>query len=175
MLSWLRLIFKIPRWRRLTVIRPSRKLARSLSTLLFLLPFCLCFGVSSGQAEEFLHKKNAKYLGWQKSEKEFTACDQKVLQIDDGKVEKTEEKCKKPPGPGPSTVTGKIAELMANKRMFTVKDSAGKVTVFFYPELAEGKGSVPFEKLQIGETVAVTAPIAGRADSVSLVAAHPKS
>ena len=53
--------------------------------------------------EERLRKKGADYLGWQTAKTKFTLCDKKLIDIGDGNVEKSQDKCAQPPGPAPIT------------------------------------------------------------------------
>lgn len=67
--------------------KPSRHFACQI-ILIF------CFGaLATVLAEEYLHKGQARYLGWRKGKNEFRTCWNALVEIGDGKVEQTDDKC----------------------------------------------------------------------------------
>lgn len=117
-------------------------------------------GAANIDAEEFLHKGDAKYLGWQTSKSKFTTCATKVIDIEDGTVEKTQEKCHKSPGPAPTSMVGTITKIDAASRAITVGSKEGTVVkerTLFYPEVAERPGR-RLAELKVGEQVTISIP-----------------
>jgi hypothetical protein len=141
----------------------------SLSTLI---------GASSVNAEEFLQKGDAKYLGWQTSKAKFTTCASKVIDIENGTVEKTQEKCKRPPGPAPASMVGTITRIDLPSRAIAIT-KGGKERNLYYPEIAERPGR-RLEELKVGEWVTVSVPMAAvgeigaRAESLDIYEGEKK-
>lgn len=114
-------------------------------------------------AEELLIKGEAKYIGWQTSKLKFTTCHQDDIEIGDGKIEKTMEKCQKPPdGPGPLVTAGVVKDVNINDETFQIADEKGRSYRFFLPKGA----NVRLEDIKIGERISVISPIKGRAETI---------
>lgn len=134
--------------------------------LMALIIFCAISACA--EAEEFLHKGEATYLGWQTSNEQFVSCNRKIHKIGDGKIEKTTEKCPKDRTPGPIMFTGTVKEVNQDAMTFKVSKE-GKVYNFFYPEEFAEKGSASFSDIKAGNTVTVFSKGWNRVENVKLI------
>ena len=139
----------------------------------FLLSSILLISISETViAEEMLFKQENKYLGWQTGKDQFKTCNNRYIQVGDGKVEKTGQKCERRTGPGPLMTKGEVERVDTNKNTFTIRDASGQSHEFFYRAsypASEGLQKTELKDLKAGDKVIVNAPIAGRADSISPV------
>jgi len=132
--------------------------------------FQLLFGCSISlsstlMAEEMLIKGESKYLGWQNSKVKFTTCQKDDIEIGDGKIEKTSEKCKKAPGgPSPLVMVGTLIAVDIKNETFQIKDEKGRSYNFFFPETMGAK--VQLKDIKMGDKLVVISPIKGRAEAI---------
>jgi hypothetical protein len=123
---------------------------------------------STVSAEEMLVKGEAKYIGWQTSKLKFTTCYQYEMEIGDGRIEKTSEKCQKAPnGPGPLVTGGTIEAVNFKDETFELKDNKGQSHEYFIQK-------VQLKNLKKGSNVIVISPVKGRAAKVIEVAIGEK-
>ena len=130
---------------------------------------CLSFFISSSTvvAEEMLVKGEAKYIGWQTPKLKFTTCYQYEMEIGDGKIEKTSEKCQKAPsGPSPLVIVGTVVDVHAENETFEIEDKKGQRQDLFYRETIGTK--VKLRNLKKGDKLIVTSPIKGRAEVIEV-------
>jgi hypothetical protein len=146
----------------------SCSLASGWPELLFLVIVACLSSADRLLAEEMLHKKQARYLGWQTAKDKFTACDKTVIKIEDGKVEKTDRKCKRPNPPplGRPPEVGIVRDSNTRDRTITLETKDGRAQTFFYPNSNEEAGGIPLEQVRAGHKVIVSSPVAGRAESI---------
>jgi hypothetical protein len=118
-------------------------------------------------AEEMLIKGEAKYIGWQTSKFIFTTCHQDDIEIGDGKIERTSEKCQKAPGgPGPLVMVGTVEAVDPKDETFRIKDEKGRSYDFFFRET--GGAKVQLKDIKTGYKLAVISPIKGRAEVIKI-------
>jgi hypothetical protein len=120
---------------------------------------------STALAEEILIKGEAKYIGWQISKLKFITCHQYEIEIGDGKIEKTSEKCQKAPsGPSPLVIVGTVVSVHPENKTFAIEDEKGQRQDLFYRETIGTK--VKLRNLKKGDKITVTSPVKGRAETI---------
>jgi len=119
----------------------------------------------SASAEEFLYKQTGKYLGWKIPENKFRVCEGPVMPIENGRIEKTSDKCRKTPPPGPSVHwSGTLAFANFDTGIVRIVGDDGN-SIDLY--LASDSESWPIlKRLTKGATVRAFGPVPGRADTV---------
>jgi hypothetical protein len=126
----------------------------------------ICSVIRFFHAEEVLLKQKVKYLGWQTATDKFAACDKTVLEIADGRVEKTTERCRREGGPGVVMMwNGTVDKVSTTEQAFTLIDAKGKRIDFYVPM----GGAITWENLKSlkkGDKVSVSGPVPGRAESI---------
>jgi hypothetical protein len=121
--------------------------------------------INNLHSEEKLKKKGVFYLGWQSTMTEFKTCDKRLIKIEDGMVEKTQDKCPDDSGPGAASqpIKGTIGAIDLENRMIEIKEEKGTTRKLFFPKVAE-QSRLPLEKFKVGDSITVFVPTEGRAD-----------
>lgn len=150
------------------------KMLRYLCSYILLITFIILSDIV--MAEEILIKRRVKYLGWQTSKDKFITCYKNIIEIEDGRIEKTNDKCPKRFGPGPLVVSGTIEGVDVYNKTFKVRTKEGReISNLFYPgatidvmtKSGNLTGKQKFYDLKTGDRVRVTVPIPGRAEAIS--------
>ena len=117
--------------------------------------------------EDLLVKKKVNYLGWQTEKSKFTTCSNTTLEIEDGKIQKTDKKCDGAPPPGP--FSGFIKSVNVESWTFVLKTGDGKLVTYFYPELSRLEVQSKLQQaIKNGHQAQVTSPVEGRVDSIDI-------
>jgi hypothetical protein len=126
--------------------------------------------VWSGPAlgEEILLNRNGKHLGWRVAANRFATCAQAEMEIGEGRIERTDEKC---PEHGNNTLvaSGDVEFVDVKNRTLRVRDESDKLHELFYPVRAELKTEVPLTDVEVGSIVMVWGPVRGRADRIIIL------
>ncbi len=127
----------------------------------------VCSMVWSGPVlgEEILVKGNGKHLGWRVAANRFVTCSQAEMEIGEGRIERTGEKCSEH-GNNSLLASGLVEFVDVKNRTLRVKAESGKSHELFYPAGAELDTGVPLTKVEVGDTVMVWGPVRGRADRI---------
>jgi hypothetical protein len=130
------------------------------SSLLFAYVFYV-FGLAMG--EELLSKEGLKYLGWVIEKDKFKTCDKTLMEIGNGKIDPTNDKC---PKNGPLKFRGRVirVEQVDDNTVFEMTDQKGHTyKLFFYKDAGKLMG------LKRGVEVTVTVPVLWRASAIEFI------
>ena len=121
---------------------------------------CICI-VSAApivpiRGEEMLEKETTKFLGWQTSKTEFITCSKNRLQIEPGKVIKTNAKCEGPIFVSKERQIFIVQSVDENSRMVRMSDRKGGGEVsMYYPKFAEQPTTLKLEGMKPGQVIGV--------------------
>jgi hypothetical protein len=76
--------------------------------------------------EDLLKKAGDEYLGWKISGSQFKTCDGSMIDIGDGRIEKTSRRCTSPPPPS-ARWEGTVLRINNDASYMDVRNSAGLV------------------------------------------------
>jgi hypothetical protein len=135
-----------------------------LSKLFLLLFWFLLWAFDLAVAEELLIKKDLKYLGWVTGTDEFKTCDETIMKVGDGRIEKTNDRCSTDGRPKLIVrLTGEVTMVDQPNMVFAIKDLRGHLYKLFFHQ-----GEKELKGLRIGDEVIVTVPIPGRASAIEV-------
>jgi len=118
------------------------------------------FGTNGVMAEEILITNNGIHLGWVTSKDKFTTCRKTVMEIGEGSVEETKDRC--PSFERVLLVKGLVDSIDTRNQILWVKDEGGQIQKLFFFKTTEGQGKTQLKDLENGDKVIVTVPIPGR-------------
>ncbi len=121
----------------------------------------LSLGGTKVMAEEILITKNGIHLGWVTSKDKFTTCRNTVMEIGEGSVEATKNRC--PSFERMPLVKGSVDSIDDPNQILWVKDERGQIQKLFFFGTTGGHNKTQLKDLEKGENVIVTVPIPGRA------------
>ena len=125
-----------------------------------------CFGGARVMAEEILITKEGIHLGWVTSKDIFTTCRKTIMEIGDGIVEKTKDRC--PNFATTSLVKGSVDSIDDSNQILLVKDEGGQIQKLFFFENTERDSRTQLKDLEKGDKVIVTVPIPGRGEFIQI-------
>jgi len=103
-----------------------------------------------------LEKETTKFLGWQTSKTEFITCSKNRLQIEPGKVIKTNAKCEGPIFVSKERQIFIVQSVDENSRMVRMSDRKGGGEVsMYYPKFAEQPTTLKLEGMKPGQVIGV--------------------
>jgi hypothetical protein len=122
-------------------------------------------GASPSAAEELLIRGMGSTLGWvvatADGELRFRNCTGQVVQITDGRVDRTPRRC---PSTGKSVaIEGVVRSLDLRSQVIVIEDKAGDVHGFYVGKIADAWILAGLER---GVKVEVAGPVAGRAAEI---------
>ncbi|MBI2314111.1 MAG: hypothetical protein HYU77_16595 [Betaproteobacteria bacterium] len=135
-------------------------------------PYCFLVGsigaLAPAGAEELLDKDGAKYLGWQISKVEFRTCYKKVLQIEKGKILRTNDKCETSNGRLKASFSEfvEVKTVNPDARLITAISADKRERKIYYPEIAETVVNLKLSDLKSGDRITVVVPTSGRGDDI---------
>ena len=117
-------------------------------------------------AEEILITKNGIHLGWVTSKDKFTTCRNAIMEIGEGSVEATKDRC--PSFEKVSLVEGLVDGIDGSNQILSVKDEGGQIQKLFFFEDTGGHYKTQLKDLEKGDKVIVTVPIPGRVGLIQI-------
>lgn len=123
-------------------------------------------------AEDKLVKGKAMYLGWAQPDKRFRPCEGAIIDVENGRIERTTDTCEKRL-PSDNTVrpvgfefSGVVQEIKLDSDTLVLKSEEGAIeSVYYRPSFVES-GQVNLNDLRSGNHITVKGPVPGRADSI---------
>jgi hypothetical protein len=124
------------------------------------------FGGTTVMAEEILITKNAIHLGWVTSKDKFTTCRNTIIEIGEGSVEATKDRC--PSLERMSLVKGSVDGIDDPNQILSVKDEGGQIQKLFFFETTGRHYKTQLKDLEKGDKVIVTVPTPGRVGLIQI-------
>ena len=140
----------------------------TIKVLVFILFFSAILITGPLFGEEILVKEELKYLGWQTSKDQFRTCSNTAIQIGNGRIEATGEKCPEPQRIRPAMTIGTVQMVDVAGQTFEIKDNNGRLQTYFFSLPDKWKTYEALRSLKLGDKVIVTSPIEGRAGTIKL-------